>query len=276
MENENKENKNDNKNMSIADRFITAMFLPGDYPALLKLKAGKVISYIILLALLLSLVQYGIPVLAAIAGYRGVGNYITEQLPDFSLENGIFTLSEKYERDDDKTGIYILIDTDKEAFTVDDIDKDMLQVMLISRTNILMYNNITGVSGMVQEQKFSDFSNLKINNESVAGMAPMIYAGMFFAFLFVCFMTFAEYMISALFYALILYVLSRLMQGRVPFAAIYKIALFAQTLGALVSAVANFIGTPVLVMAGSTFAMIVTVLIMNRAYFKIAPPPRVS
>lgn len=64
------------------------------------------------------------------------------------------------------------------------------------------------------------------------------------------------------------------MAAKVSFAIIFKIALFAQTIGSIVSAVAYFIGTPVFVMAGSTFAMIVTVLIMNRAYFKIAPPPK--
>jgi hypothetical protein len=70
-----------------------------------------------------------------------------------------------------------------------------------------------------------------------------------------------------------MYILTRVMMSKLSFGIIYKIALFAQTIGALVSAVAVLIGTPLFIMAGSTFAMIVTVVIMNRAFFKIVPPP---
>ena len=87
-------------------------------------------------------------------------------------------------------------------------------------------------------------------------------------------LTLLRYLMSALFYALILYILSRVMTANISYGIIFKIALFAQTIGSIVMAVANFIGGPIFVMAGSTFAMIVTVLIMNRAYFKLVPPPR--
>lgn len=275
MKQPNTNNSDDNsKKMSMADRFITAMFLPGEYPALIRLTAGKIISFLIFLILLLSLIQYGVPALAALVGYGGVRGFIIDEMPDFSLQNGVFFVSEKYEWDDSDAGIYMLIDTDKESFTEDDVDKDMLQVMLVSRSNILMYNNITGMTGLVQEQKFSELSGITIDNESVANMAPLIYIGMFITFVVLYLFTLIRYIISALFYALILYMLSRIMSGGLSFGKIYKIALFAQTIGAIVSAVANFIGTPVFIMAGSTFAMIVTVLIMNRAYFKIVPPPK--
>ena len=86
--------------------------------------------------------------------------------------------------------------------------------------------------------------------------------------------TLVRYLLSAFCYALILYILTKITAANTTFGVIYKIAVFAQTIGSIVSALANFIGTPVFVMAGSMFAMIVTVLIMNRAYFKIVPPPK--
>jgi hypothetical protein len=264
---------NDKGKMSMADRFIKAMFLPGDYPELIRLKFGSVVSFLCLLMFLVSFVQYAIPVLARLAGYGGVKNYIIDVLPDFSLENGEFDFSEKYERDDETVNMYYLIDTSKEKFTVDDIDRDKTQVVLVSHTNMLVYNNVTGLAGTVQEEKFSDFNMLTINNESVASFAPLIYVGLFLAYATMYVMCFVRYLLAALFYAFLMYILTRVMMSKLSFGIIYKIALFAQTIGALVSAVAVLIGTPLFIMAGSTFAMIVTVVIMNRAFFKIVPPP---
>lgn len=269
-----KSDENDKKKMSMADRFITAMFLPGEYPALMKLGVGKIISFLVFLVLLLSLIQYAIPSLAKLAGYGGVRSYIINELPDFSLKNGELFVSEKYKEENSDAGIYILVDTDVDAFTEDDVDRDMVQVWLVSRTNMLIYNNVSGLTGMIQKRNFSEFGNVTINNESIADMAPIMYICMVLVFVTLYLFTMVEYLVSSLFYALILFMLSRIMSGGLSFGAIYKIALFAQTTGAIVSAVANYIGTPVFVMAGSTFAMIVTVLIMNRAYFKIVPPPK--
>ena len=270
----NNSNNSKNENLGFADRYITAMFAPGDYRLLLKLSAGKIISYIMFLVLLTSLIQYGIPGLAAVAGYGGVRNYIMKELPSFSLKDGKLEVSEKYEKEDEEGGLYILVDTSKESFSEDDISKEMLSVLLISKSNIITYNNLSGVSGLVQEQKFSDFKNAIVNNETIADMAPIIYIGMIILYVIMYILTLLRYLLSALFYALVLYILSRVMTANISYGTIFKIALFAQTIGSIVMAVANFIGGPIFVMAGSTFAMIVTVLIMNRAYFKIAPPPR--
>lgn len=270
----NNSNNSKNENLGFADRYITAMFAPGDYRLLLKLSAGKIISYIMFLVLLTSLIQYGIPGLAAVAGYGGVRNYIMKELPSFSLKDGKLEVSEKYEKEDEEGGLYILVDTSKESFSEDDISKEMLSVLLISKSNIITYNNLSGVSGLVQEQKFSDIKDVVVNNETIADMAPIIYIGMIILYVIMYILTLLRYLLSALFYALVLYILSRVMTANISYGTIFKIALFAQTIGSIVMAVANFIGGPIFVMAGSTFAMIVTVLIMNRAYFKIAPPPR--
>ena len=277
MNSEDMSNNSDNsknENLGFADRYITAMFAPGEYNLLLKLSAGKIISYIMFLVLLTSLIQYGIPGLAAVAGYGGVRNYIMKELPSFSLKDGRLEVSKKYEKEDEDSGLYILVDTSKESFSEDDISKDMLSVLLISKNNIITYNNLSGVSGLVQEQKFSDFKNATVNNETIAGIAPIIYFGLFVLYVLMYILTLLRYLMSALFYALILYILSRVMTANISYGIIFKIALFAQTIGSIVMAVANFIGGPIFVMAGSTFAMIVTVLIMNRAYFKLVPPPR--
>ena len=212
--------------------------------------------------------------MAAAFGYGGVRNDILNELPSFSLENGKLMVSEKYEKEDEKTGIYILVDTDKEQFSDEDISSDMMQAILISQSNIITYNNLTGITGILQEQKFSDFENVIINNETVADMTPVIYVVMLCMFVLLYIFTLIRYLFSSLFYGLILYVLSRIMNANVAFEIIFKIALFAQTIGSIVSAIGYFIGTPIFIMAGSTFAMLVTVIIMNRAYFNIAPPPK--
>ena len=164
-------------------------------------------------------------------------------------------------------------DTSVDKFTRDDVDTDMAEVMLISSTNMLMYNNVTGLGGIIEDQQFSQLGDVKFNNESIAGLAPVIYISMLCIFVMLYVFTFVRYLASAFLYAVIMYMISKMLASRVTLGTMYKIALFAQSIGAVVAAVANFIGTPILMMAGSTFAMIVTVLIMNRAFFKIVPPP---
>ena len=58
--------------MNVADCFITAMFLPKDYGRLLHLSVGRLIQFLVLLVLLVSVIRYAIPALGAIAGMGGV------------------------------------------------------------------------------------------------------------------------------------------------------------------------------------------------------------
>lgn len=255
--------------MRMSDRFITAMFLPKDYGKLLKLKTGRIISYFLLLLLLVSVIQYVIPTLGAIAGMGGVKNIILNEIPEFSLKDGKFSFAEKLEQEDENTGVYLLVDTSVNKFTKDDIPEDVVEAIMVSSTNILVYNSVSGLGGMVQEDTFDHYKELTITNKTVADASIIIYIAMFFAFIILYVMTFVKYLFSGLFYAVVMYLLTKTMLMETEFGAIYKVALFAQSTGAIVVAVTYCINSTLFILAGSAFNMLITIIIMNKALLQM-------
>lgn len=267
MENMNSEGNTQQKieSMGIADRFITAMFLPKEYGRLLKLTMGKIVSYLFLLILLISVVQYGIPTLGAIAGMGGIRNIVLNEIPDFSLKDGKLSFGEKIEQQDDDMGVYILVDTSKKKFTKEDVPEEMAEAVLVSQSNILFYNNVSGIGGILQEDTFDNYKALTLSNEILADGAFWIYVILGMAFVGIYVFMFAKYLFAALFYAAIMYLLAKTMMMDLTFGKVYLIALFAQSLGGIVQAVTYCIGSPVLMLTGSAFNMLVTVILMNKA-----------
>lgn len=263
MENGNEQEKN--SSMSMADRFITAMFLPKEYGKLMKDSIGKLILYLTLLVLLVSVIRYGIPPLGSIAGMGGLKNVIMNVLPDFSLEDGEFYMSEKVDQSDAVSGVYVIIDTAVDAFSKEDIPEGALEAILVGRTNALFYNQVTAIGGQTQLIEFKDYKDAKINNKTVANVRGWFYvffAGMF-VFLYV--FEYGKYLFVALFFATTLFVLLKMLMVECDFGKLYKTALYAQSIGIVVNAVTCCIGSPVLMSAGYVFYMLLTVLIMNRA-----------
>ncbi len=250
--------------MKMSDCFITAMFLPKEYNKLLKLKTGKIIGYLFLLMLLTTVIQYAIPTLGAIAGLGGMKGIIMNEIPEFAFKDGTFSFGEKLEQLDEEIQSYYLIDTSVERFTEEDVPKNMMEAILVSKTNILIYNNITGLGGGVQEQLFENYKNITITNATVAKHTLLIYMFLFLIFLVAYGISFVKYLLMALFYAAILYLMTRTMMLQNTFGRMYKMALFAQTIGAIVEAVAICLNSALLILAGNVFHVLITVYIMNK------------
>lgn len=266
---DNNEDRAKKNPMRMSDRFLTAMFLPKEYRTLLELKMSKMVNYLCLLMLLVSVIQYAIPALGAIAGMGGIKNIILNEIPEFSLKEGIFSYDGKVEKLDESAGVYFLIDTSVERFTKDDIPEDIVEAILVSSTNILVCNNISGLGGVVQEDTFGHYKDFVITNQTIADASSIIYVMMFFVFVLLYILTFVKYLFSGLFYAFVMYLLTRTMLMKTEFGKIYKTALFAQSTGAIVIAVTYCINTTIFILAGSAFNMLITVIIMNKALIQM-------
>lgn len=267
----NEQPKKESQKMGMADCFITAMFLPKEYGNLLRLKLGKIVVYLIFLIFLTSLIQYAIPALGAIAGLGGIKNIVLSEIPDFALTEGSFSFGERLEKKDEEMGVYILVDTSKEKFTKDDIPDGMMEAIMVSKSNILVYNNVTGIGGMLQEDTFDHYKGITLTNQTIANGVSWIYAILAFVFVSLYVAAFIKYLFIGLFYAVVMYLLSKTMMMELTFGKVYKIALFAQSVGAVVMAVVYCIGSPLFILTGSAFNMLVTVIIMNKAlvYMKL-------
>lgn len=251
--------------MSMADRFITAMFIPKDYGKLLRLSVGKLIQFLVLLVLLVSVIRYAIPALGAIAGMGGVKDIILYEIPEFSLKDGEFTLEDDIEKIDEMNGIYLVVDTSVEKYTKEDVPANMVEAVMISKTGILVYNQISGIGELAQETKFSDFGEIDFNNQALAEKAPLIYIGLCVLFVILYIFEMVKYLAMGLFYAVLMHLLTKPVIAELTFGELYKMAMYAQAVGAIISAVMYCINVPILILAASSFSLLITIMIINKA-----------
>lgn len=266
MATEERQTANEPENMSLTDRFITAMFLPKEYAKLLRLPNGKLVQFLVFLILLSAVIRYAIPTFGTIAGMGGVKSILENKIPQFSLENGVFVLDEKFDWVDESGGIYVVIDTDIDEFTREDVPENMIEAIMVSHTNILFYNQVPGLGGIIQETKWKDMAEITFNNQILLESRMMIYAALFSVLVLLYIVEIMKYLVSGLLYAAIMLLLARTMMMDISFSDIYKTAIYAQSIGEIVNAVMICINVPLLVLAGSSFAMLITVIIMNKVF----------
>ncbi len=250
--------------MTTIESMMVAMFRPKEYGDLLKKKTNQVVGYIIAVILLVCLIQYAVPATGAIAGLGGMKDIIMYEVPEFSLDKGKFYLEEKIERIDEVSGVCLIVDTTVDEFTKSDVPENMMQAVLVSENNMLVYNSMYGMGGVAETQSFAAFKDLTISNKTVADMSGFIYFMLICLFLMLCFATMAEYLIYALFYALCMFILVKGSQLDLTFGKVYKVTLFAQTLGALLKAVAYAISSSLFLLVAGFLSLCITVVIMNK------------
>lgn len=268
MENEASAKKSGEEKFTLIDSLITAMFVPKEYDKLLKLSKGKIVRHVLVVLLLVCMVQYAIPVLGSIAGLGGVEGILMNETPEFALEDGKFYLEEKIEQIDEVSGVCLIVDTTVDEYTKDDVPANMMQAVLVSQNNMLVYNSMYGMGAMVESQSFEDMKDLTITNQTVADMSGFIYASLLMLFVIVWCAAIAEYLLTALFYAFFMYMFVKIVIQDLTFGTVYKVALFAQTIGMIVEAITYSIGMDFLYTAGSFFNIFITILLMNKVIIK--------
>ena len=70
------------------------------------------------------------------------------------------------------------------------------------------------------------------------------------------------------FCAAVMMVLAKVMLDKITFGEIYKISLYAYSVGALVMAITICIGIPTIALAGEAFGIFITMVIINRVLLK--------
>lgn len=264
------QNENDSKKekkMKMVDQFMIAMFSPGEYGKLLKLSVGRLVAFLTCLLILVTVIQVVIPITGAIAGMGGLQNIFLNRIPDFELKDGAFTYNDRFEIKDEEIGAYVLIDTSKEWMSDDDLQNSnsYVEEILVGQKNMIIRNSIGGVQSIREEYKFSDFGSLHVNNEILAKYTPVFYGIIGFGFLASLISAVIRYLASALLYTGFVYFLTRMLpQQSMSFGEMYKVGLYAKTIGAIVVAVTLCIGGDLIILAGDTFAVFVTIMIMNR------------
>lgn len=273
METNNSFVENNNEKITVADRFLIAMFSPKEYGKILREKTNKVVWFTILLIFLCTMIRYVIPTVALIAGMGGMKDIIINEVPEFSLENGEFTLEKRIEKDDELSGVYVLIDTDVKKFTNDDVPKGVVEAVLVSKTNMLVYNEYTGFTGDTQEALFSDWKDITITNKTIIDNVGFIYFGIVIMLISMYFFELGKYLMMGLFYSLFMLVYVKMFMLPTSFGQVFKTSVYAQAIGTLVYAITCCIGNATLIFAGNVFEILITFSIMRKVIFPIKRIP---
>lgn len=273
METNNSFVENNSEKITVADRFLIAMFSPKEYGKILKEKTNKAVWFTILLIFLCTMIRYVIPTVALIAGMGGMKDIIINEVPEFSLENGEFTLEKRIEKDDELSGVYVLIDTDVKKFTNDDVPKGVVEAVLVSKTNMLVYNEYTGFTGETQEALFSEWKDITITNKTIIDNVGFIYFGIVIMLISMYFFELSKYLMMGLFYSLFMLVYVKMFMLPTSFGQVFKTSVYAQAIGTLVYAITCCIGNATLIFAGNVFEILITFSIMRKVIFPIKRIP---
>lgn len=257
------------KTLVIADRFVIAMFSPGKYNQLLKEKTGKIVKFMAVLLVLVTMVRYVVPLLGMIAGMGGIETIISKEVPDFSIKDGVFYYEDRIETEDDVNGIYVLVDTQEDKFTKADVPGDIVEAVMVSKTNILVYNQNYVGSDFVQELDFSDYETLDISKEGLIEHAGVIYAGIGGLVFVMYFVELGKYLLYALFFSLFMMWFFNMFMPSTSFGMLYKTTLYAQTTGTLLYSMACGLGSSTLISIASVLQFVIPFFIVRKVLFPV-------
>lgn len=232
----------------------TAVAKPTEYYQLSKVSGGRLTGFVFLFALIIVLFTI-VPTSYQLLSAGSISKVLNEDLPDFKMSHGQLNVAERFEKEEGYN--YILVDTSVEKFTEDDIDSSYDEMILVSKTNIISYQN-----SRIQEIKFSQLGNISFDKSIVNLLVPLIYVVLVLIVIFIYLFTVAGFYLSALLYSLVGLIVSSVSHMNVPYVRIFKVAIYGKVttafLSILIQLLRNYAGLPIQGYIGTMIGIIVT------------------
>ncbi len=219
--------------MNFFQQIKTAVIKPTEYYRLSKVSSGRLTGFVFLFVFIISLFTI-IPFSYGAFGSGGISKVLQENIPDFKMSHGELTVAERYENDDGLT--YILIDTSVNEFTLEEVDHSYNQVMLISKTNMISYNN-----SKTQEFRFSDLGNLSFDKSIVDTFIPLLHVILIIVIIFMYLFMIAGFYLTALLYSIVGLIVSSVSHLTLPYARIFKVAIYSKVTASIVTVLIHLI-----------------------------------
>lgn len=198
------------------------------YKTLLGLTRWQHAVYFMGITFLLTLISYVVPMASLLAGIGGYRAFFTENLPAFSVVEGELSIEKM--QDFYLNQIHIVIDADVEEYTKKDLESQEEYVLFFSKTNVV--TNLTPIPIGFQ---YSMMEQDRIDNQYMASLAPRFYGAVAGAGLVAWISQMISYAFLALLFAVCGMGVNRLSGANLSFGRLYCIALYAETMFALVS-----------------------------------------
>lgn len=211
----------------------TAIFKPTQYFKLSKVSGGRSTGFVFLFAFLISLFSI-IPATIEYTQSSELTNLLNNNIPNFKLENGELSVANRYEVDENN--VYVLVDTSKNSFSTDDVDHSYYQVILVSKTNLVMYQGSS-----TREIRFSELNGLSFDNSILKAIVPLINIIFFVTMIFVYLYHVALFYILTLLYSVLSLIVSAISNLNLRYSKMFKIALYGNVTSAIVTAIIKLV-----------------------------------
>ena len=223
--------------MNLFKQFITAIYKFKDYPKLMELKKGSVISYFLIFNLLLTSLTF-IPLYIE---YRQLGGYtgiLETTIPDFEINNGKLS-TDKIAIDEPEQSMKIYIDTNDENIGkyLDDsymfyiiANSDNLYIKNINRYSEFKFANITeNISGRVFKDRLLAAD---IKYSIIFGIGIIVIISLLISsFITILMLTLIVNIINTLFFKL-----------KIRFSTLMKLAIYARTFPDILAVLIGLVG----------------------------------
>lgn len=194
---------------TMVDQIAVAVSAPGSYNKLTDLRLGRNIAYFIILIFLLAFMRMGISTIVYISNIGGFKNLILNTVPEFSVEDGVLTMADKIELNIGED-VIMYVDTSVEEISIDDLSDSEKVCMAFGQKNVIVALKSSTYSQEYLNVAISEMLYDGMNNQTLSELVPVIYITL--GIMFFC--TMAGQMVSVLFMALIIFIVARVMAGK--------------------------------------------------------------
>ena len=222
----------DDGTITFSEQIVYAMFKPSKYKDMVNLKTSRFVVFTIVLSLVLGIVSFAVPTSSVIAGFGGFTKLFQKNVGTFTFSDGVLNAEKKFEM---TVGLYhIMIDTEQETVSTDDMTKEGMYIAFGSKTlRMTMVAN-----GQVMDYDVSPLSNILIegfNTEQLVQMIPFIYTYIVTAFFVIACSFFLKYGLYALILGIYINAINKNNNLGLTFGKVFMLCFYGQTLGIILS-----------------------------------------
>ena len=250
------------------EQFYISIVKRRDYTKLSKLKGGRHFIYVLGITFLLLLIVYVIPLLGLLARIGGFSNFFLSRLPHFEVKNGEFYIETPM--DFNVNSLHIVADSSVDYYSVQTVSEDKLPAIYFGKKSV---TSNMGIAPMTFSYGMLGLDN--IDNAIVASKEMGFYTLIVFSGIFEWIMLMGSYAFMALVFALFSIPINKMVKADLKFSKLFALALYAETIFALVSRVAMYFSTSGVFMVISAISILVSMRSLNVAIMYHSPnPPR--
>lgn len=245
--------------MNIFKEMALSIYSYKSYSQFIKNKKVRIFGFGVLLMTIYFLIAWALPAIIHPLSFSSLQESFLEEVPDFTLQDGVLWVNGTYEED---TGTsYIYVNTAPE-YTVGEISElegsypDYTDVMLIDSEKLIQKSGISW-----QITYFSDIP-VKVDKQTIANLLPKMGIIMVAFYLIAYIMMTALFFFGVLFVALCGRIITSRMNRRLTFGQLYIMAIYSRTFPLLLKAVISILPVTVPFFEVINFGMSVFIMAM--------------